>query len=314
MPTRLVSVVVPVFNSTVLHDLADGIAASLDTAGERYEIVFVDDGSTDARVWPALERLASRPNVRAIQLTRNFGQQSATMCGLREARGTVVVTMDDDLQHNPADLPRLLAHPEADIVVAQLYGKRHNALRRLASSIKGLFDRWLIGTPKGIRLCSYRVLSRAVVDGMLTVRAANPFLPALMFHVSRTVVGVPIEHRPRREGKSGYSSRKLLGVFGTLFTSSPSAALRLIGSIGAVCALVSFTLAAVIVYRRLAHLVAVPGWASLIAAQMLIGGLLLLAVGAIGEYLIRMIETSEGRPTYFVRRRSCVSQDDEPAP
>ena len=314
MPARLVSVVVPVFNSTVLRELADGIAAALDAAGERYEVLFVDDGSTDARVWPTLEQLAARPNVRAIQLTRNFGQQAATLCGLREARGTVIVTMDDDLQHNPADLPRLLAHPEADIVLAQLYGKQHHVLRRAASSIKSLFDRWLIGKPKGLRLCSYRVLSRSVVDGMMTVRAANPFLPALMFHVSRSAVGVPIEHRPRRAGSSGYGPRKLLGVLGTLFASSPTAALRLVGWIGGVCALISFALAAVIVYRRLAHLVAVPGWASLIAAQMLIGGLLLLAVGAIGEYLIRMIETAEGRPTYFVRRRSSGSQNEEPGP
>ena len=90
--------------------------------------------------------------------------------------------------------------------------------------------------------------------------------------------------------------------------------MRLVGWVGAFCAMASFTLAAVIVYGRLADLVAVPGWASVIVAQMLIGGLLLLAVGAIGEYLIHMIETAEGRPTYFVRRRSGVSQDDEPAP
>jgi dolichol-phosphate mannosyltransferase/undecaprenyl-phosphate 4-deoxy-4-formamido-L-arabinose transferase len=311
MSTRLVSVVVPVFNSTVLHDLADGIAASLQGAGERYEILFVDDGSTDARVWPTLEQLATRPEVRAIQLTRNFGQQSATLCGLREARGSVVVTMDDDLQHDPADLPRLLAHPEADIVLAQLLGTRQSAFRRGASSVKGLFDRWLIGRPKGIHLSSYRVLSRAVVDGMSAVRTPNPFLPALMFHVSRTVVGVPVEHHARREGRSGYGARKLLRLFGTLFASSPTAALRLVGSTGAFFAAVSFILTAVIVYRRLAHLIAVPGWASLIAAQMLIGGLLLLGVGAIGEYLIRTVETAEGRPTYFVRRRSGGSGDDE---
>ncbi|MBK5258920.1 MAG: glycosyltransferase, partial [Thermoanaerobaculia bacterium] len=106
---RLVSVVVPVYDSPALEALASGIAAVFRESPDDYEIIFVDDGSPDPHIWETLERLVRDEHIRAFQLTRNFGQQAATLCGLRESRGDLVVTMDDDLQHDPADIPRLLA-------------------------------------------------------------------------------------------------------------------------------------------------------------------------------------------------------------
>jgi glycosyltransferase involved in cell wall biosynthesis len=302
---RLVSIVVPVYNSPSLEGLTAGIESVFRDAADDYEIIFVDDGSPDERVWPALERLARRsPRVRALQLTRNFGQQPATLCGLREARGDVVITMDDDLQHDPADIPLLLAEAHHDVVIAQFDRKEHGLLRRMASRVKGFFDEVLIGKPKNLQLSSFRLLSRTTVEGVLSIRTPNPFLPALMFHVSDDVAGVPVRHRPRGGGRSGYTLRKLLRMFSNLLINNSSFLLRVVAVAGIVFAFSSFALSAVVIYRKLAHKVSVQGWTSLIAAELLTGGLLLVSVGIIGEYLIRIVHSSEARPTYFVRCRT----------
>lgn len=302
---RLVSIVVPVYDSPAPGVLADQIEKVLREAGVRYEIIFVDDASPDRGIWPALEKLArARQPVRCIQLSRNFGQQAATLCGLQEARGDVVITMDDDLQHDPRDIPLLLARADHDIVIGQLGSKEHHLVRRIVSRVKGVFDRLVIGTPKGLQLSSFRLLSRTVVDGILSMRTPYPFIPALMFYVSRDVVGVPVSHSKRAAGESGYTFRKLLRLFSNLLINNSSMLLRAAAYAGVCLAAVSFALAGVAVYRRLVHDVAVQGWTSLFAALMLIGGLLLVSVGIVGEYLIRIIETSEAKPTFFVRRRS----------
>jgi dolichol-phosphate mannosyltransferase/undecaprenyl-phosphate 4-deoxy-4-formamido-L-arabinose transferase len=300
-----VSLVVPVYESAVIEELVERAEAVLTRCTEgAHEIILVEDGSSTPDLWPTLARLArERSAVKAVQLSRNFGQQAATLCGLAEARGDLVVTIDDDLQHAPEDIPLLLAHAAHDIVIAQWVGRRHHALRRLASCVKGFFDRLLIGKPRGIQLSSFRLLSRAVVDGVLAIRTPNPFLPGLMLHVSKDVVGVPVTHHPRRAGKSGYTIRSLNRVFSNLLINNSSPLLRLVGYAGILLSLVSFALAAQVVFRRLVHGVAVLGWASLFAAVLCIGGALLFSVGVVGEYLIRILDSSERRPCYFVRRR-----------
>jgi dolichol-phosphate mannosyltransferase/undecaprenyl-phosphate 4-deoxy-4-formamido-L-arabinose transferase len=300
-----VSVVVPVYNSPALEMLTDGIDRVLSPLGDTYEIVFVDDGSPDSRTWEVLQRLSrEREHVRAVQLTRNFGQQAATLCGLREARGDIVITMDDDLQHDPDHIPLLLAQANHDVVIAQFQQKEHHVLRRIASAGKAWFDRIIIGTPAGLRLSSFRLLRRTVVDGVLAMRTPHPFLPALVFHVTRDVVGVPVTHSIRAAGRSGYTLRKLLATFSNLVINNSSILLRVAAMTGIFFAGLSFALAAVVVYRKLFHGISVQGWASLFAATMLIGGLVLVSIGIIGEYLIRIVENVEQKPTYFVRRRS----------
>ena len=300
-----VSVVVPVYNSPAPELLAERLENVLGATGYDYEIIFVDDGSPDPKVWPRIEKLArDRDHVRVVQLSRNFGQQAATLCGLREARGSIVITMDDDLQHDPADIPLLLAHADRDIVIGQLAAKQHHLARRAASRIKNVFDRVVIGTPKGLQLSSFRLLSRTVVDGVLSMRTARPFLPALMFHVSKDAVGVPVAHSRRVAGRSGYTIASLLGVFSNLVISNSSILLRAGAYAGFSFAVLSFALAGLVIYRKLAHGIAVQGWTSLFAAVLLIGGLLLIGLGIIGEYLIRIIESGEAKPAYIVRRRS----------
>lgn len=298
------SIVVPVYDSPDVVALLDRIDAAFHGRGESYETILVDDASPNPSVWPQLEMLArERAHVVAIQLSRNFGQQAATLCGLRESRGAVAITMDDDLQHDPADIPLLLAAREHDIVIGQLATKQHHIARRVASRVKNVFDRIVIGTPKGLQLSSFRLLSRTVIDGVLSMRATRPFLPALMFHVSKDAVAVPVTHSRRASGHSGYTVARLLSLFSNLVISNSSILLRAGAYAGFTFAFVSFVLAAIVIYRKLVYGMAVQGWASLFAAVMLVGGLMLIQLGTIGEYLIRIIESGDAKPTYIVRRR-----------
>lgn len=285
--------------------MADRVEAAFRGGPDDYELILVDDGSPGHDIWPALERLArTRVHVRAVQLMRNFGQQAATICGLREARGDVVITLDDDLQHDPADIPLLLALSDHDIVIAQFERKEHGLSRRLASRAKGVFDEIIVGKPKHLQLSSFRLLSRAVTEGVLSIRTPNPFLPALMFHISKDVVGVKVGHAPRAGGRSGYTLGKLLRLFSNLIINNSSLLLRAAAAAGALFAAFSFALSGYVIYHKLVHKVAVQGWTSIFAAVLLIGGLLLVSLGIVGEYLIRIIQSSEARPTYFVRRRA----------
>lgn len=301
---ELITVVVPVYNSRRLEELADRVAAVFRDAGISHELVLVDDDSPDPATWHTAVQLArQRPAVRALRLTRNFGQQAATLCGLQEARGAFVITMDDDLQHLPEDIPRFLALREWDIVIGQFSRKRHTLFRRTASQIKAFFDILIVGNPRSVQLSPFRMLSRTVVDGVLAIRTPHPFIPALMFHVSRRAVGVEVSHGARSDGRSGYTLRKLVRVFSDLLINNSSLVLRLVGQVGILLACVSFLLTAVVILRKLLHGVTVQGWSSLMAAILLIGGLLLFGLGVVGEYLIRIIEASEARPTYLVRSR-----------
>jgi glycosyltransferase involved in cell wall biosynthesis len=301
----LISIVIPVYNSLVTAEIVERLGAVFSGRPEQHEIVFVDDFSPDARVWPELARLAGQhAHVRSIQLTRNFGQHAATLCGLAEARGGVIVTMDDDLEHNPEDVPKLLARADHDVVLAQLKHRHHSLGNRVGSRIKAVFDTVIFGKPRDIQFSSYRALSRIVVDGMLAIRTVRPFIPALILHVTRDLAAVDIVHQPRRSGRSSYTFAKRLRLFTDLLIHNSSLVLRLVGQVGALMAVVSFGVAGWVIYRKIMFNLAIQGWTSLIAVQLLIGGLLLVAVGVIGEYLIRIIESTDARPTYLVRRRA----------
>lgn len=301
----LISIVIPVYNSSVLENLAREIDAVFANLPEEHEIIFVDDFSSNANVWPTLTQLAAEhQSVRAIQLTRNFGQHAATLCGLNESRGDLVITMDDDLQHSPQDIPRFLALNDSDIVMAQFKNKQHSLFKRLTSRIKGVFDQIIIDKPKGVQLSSYRMLSRTVVNGTLSINTPHPFIPSLIFHVSHNVAGLEVKHRQRQGARSGYTLWKLFRIFTNLLINNSSLVLRLVGYVGILLAGVSFLIALITIYMRLMHEIAIMGWTSLFAALLLIGGLLLFSMGLMGEYLIRIIETSEAKPTFFVRRRT----------
>ncbi|MGI9316597.1 MAG: glycosyltransferase family 2 protein [bacterium] len=299
------SVVIPVYNTVKpLEELVARIEEVFNLLEVEYEVIMVDDCSSNTQTWTTLESIALKnPAVTAIQLSRNFGQQPATLCGLAEAVGDYMITMDDDLQHSPEDIPQLIHKNDHDIVIGQFSEKKHSLFKRATSRIKSYFDTILIGKPHNIRLSPFRMINRTTVDGMLAINTPSPFIPALMFHVSKDVVGVTFEHHSRKEGKSNYTFGKMLGVFNNLIIGNSSFLLKTIGYLGVIIAFCSLIYASFIVVEQLIKPTLVPGWTSVIVSILFVGGLLLFSVGIIGEYLIRIIAGVESRPSYVVRRK-----------
>lgn len=302
----LVSVVIPVYNTVkTLPEIARRVDAVFgQRPADDYELIFVDDCSPNPETWPALERVADEyPRVRIIQLTRNYGQQGATLCGNAESRGDVVLTMDDDLQHHPEEIPLFLEEAGHDIVIGQFRRKRHNVFKRFTSWLKGWFDYTLIGKPKHLQSTSFRMYSRTVARGLMEFRTPNPFLPALLFQISKDIVGVDVEHAPREDGNSGYSLGKMIRLFSNLIINNSSFLLRIFAYLGIFLAAGSLVMFCYVLYLKLFRDVPIQGWSSLMATILLLGGTIMLIMGIMGEYLLRVIQSSEGNPAYFVRRR-----------
>ena len=300
----LISVVIPVYRSTsTLVELTDRIGAVFAAIdGLDYEIVFVNDSPFWAETCATLKSLAEKnPRVTAVELTRNFGQQPATLCGIEFAKGDYIVTMDDDLQHAPENIPRLLAAASHDVVVARFRAKKHSLFKRAASRLKGYFDRVILGKPKGLVLSPYRLLKAPIARFMLKRNTPYPFIPALLFEITDDVVNVEIDHHSRGAGRSHYTLTRMLGLFSNLVVNNSSLLLRTVGYAGFTVAFVAFGYAVTIGIKALFFNYALAGWASTITAILFFGGMTLLTLGIVGEYLVRIIATTEQRPTYYVR-------------
>lgn len=297
------SVVVPCYNTgEVLIRLAKRLDAVFNALGEPYELILVNDASPKVQTWDTITALAtSMSTVVGINLLRNFGQNAATLCGFSEARGTFVITMDDDLQHAPEDIPLLLKEKHHDIVVARLQGRKDRFSRQVTSWIKSYFDYIILRKPREIRLSAFRMISRVVVDNMLRISTPSPFIPALMLQVSRDVVNVPVPHFSRDEGQSNYTLRKRIRLFSLIVINNSSVILQAISYLGALIA--TFSLIAGIYYFTRPFLGGTPpqGWTSTFVAILFFGGTTMFSIGLIGEYLQRIMEVVEKRPPYVIR-------------
>jgi glycosyltransferase involved in cell wall biosynthesis len=300
----LYSVVIPCFNCKVtISQLVGRLVEVFARLQSSYEIIAVDDGSPDPETWPAILAAANGRPMRAFRLTRNFGRTAAVLCGMEQARGVWVITMDDDLQHRPEDIALLAAVTEHDAVVADFpFHKRHHTLaQRLTSRIKSWFDYKALGKPRQIRMSPFIMIRADIVRMMLQSRTPHPFIPALLFHVTRDVVAVPASHAPRENGNSQFNFRKRLQLFSNLLINNSSILLRGIALFGIGAAVLSLAVALYLMAMRLTSENYVPGWTSLSVIELFMGGMTLITLGVIGEYLVRIIQLAERRPAFFVR-------------
>ena len=306
--SELFSIVVPVYNSSAsLEQLANRIDAVFAAMpGCSYEIVFVDDASVRPETWPTLVGLSHRNgNVRAVQLMRNFGQTAATLCGMKLARGDYIITLDDDLQHAPEDIPRLIAQRAHDVVFAQFLEVRHSLPKRILSWLKNLILSYLIDKPPALQLTSFRLFRREVAQAMLSVvTSSQTTLPPLLFFMTRDVVGVPVPHNPRAEGSSNYTLGRILVMARNLILNETVLLLQLIGRVGFGIAFLSFIGGAWVLASKVLLDTVVTGWASMMIVILVLGGLILFSLGIIGQYLARLISGVEGRPAFVVRREA----------
>lgn len=306
-PAVTYSIIIPVFNSVdSLFPLVERLEKVFTgQIMDSYEIILVDDGSSVKSSWEAIERLAGRGSyIRGIQLMRNFGKNGALLCGFQHASGKYIITMDDDLQHLPEHIPALLRKKEHDIVLAAFPSLKVSFIKKLTSRINSWFETRLIGKPPHIRSSPFRLLKREVVEAMMMIRTPYPSIPALMYYTSRDVVNVEVSHEERKYGQTGFTWRKMGSSLSNMVINNSSLLLKLIALAGMIISVLSFGMGIFYIIKKLTVGTSTPGWASIIVTILFIGGLILFSVGVVGEYLIRIINGVEQKPSYIVRKKT----------
>lgn len=296
------SVVVPVFNEEAnVEALVSRVTPVLDQVGEPYEILFVDDGSSDRT--PALlrEQCEANPHVRAVRFTRNFGQEAAVQAAYLYARGTWLLQMDGDLQNPPEEIPKLLEHRDDgyDIVFGVRKGRRDPLFRRMASQgMRWTMRRLLhIELPKDIS--TFRLMRGTTAKLLARFPERQKFLSALACWVGARHTTVDVAHAARNAGRTKYNIGKLVNHTFDLIVGFSSRPLRLIGLAGFFAGIVGFGFAAWAVVERLIWGTQM-GWSSIFAAVMAMGGMQLLALSLIGEYVARIFVQAQHRPIFVV--------------
>ena len=304
------SVVIPVYGSArILPELQQRLAAVMTALGESYEIVYVDDCSPDD-AWDVLQELtAADPTVTIVQLMRNSGQSNATLCGLAHARGETVITMDDDLQHPPEEIPNMLLAlaSEVDVVMGVPKAKQHHWFRRIGSTLMHEVNCFLLGKARNLRFTSFRVMRRPVVNGLLQLRTLSPALGPMINSVTHRIVNTVVQHAPRHEGRSGYTLRRLLTQTLNNLVGYSMIPLRFLAFLGIVGIFLSILFAAVLLGRYLMGGITVPGWTTIALLLVLLSGFNFFAFSIIGEYVLRILQRVNSTPQYFVRSR--ISSD-----
>lgn len=300
------SIVIPCYRSSPwLEELVDRVVAALEPDGAPFEILLVNDASPD-ETWEAIERLAGRHRcVRGFDMLANVGQFRATICGLEHARGEFVVTLDDDLQHAPEDIPRLIealrARPDLDCIVARMRTKCHGPLRRLGSAAVGRLNELLYGKPRDLKLTSFRTMRRHVAKAVCAHRTSKPIIGPLLLRSTSRIANVVIDHHPRQRGTSGYSLPRLVRIALDNLFSASTLPLRCVSLVGLVSAAGSALVGGFNLARYLMGDVGVPGFATLVLLIAFFGGTTLLSIGLLGEYVIRIVHEVERPPRYVVR-------------
>jgi len=302
-----VSVVVPVFNGKeTIEELVSRCVAQAERSRIALEVILVNDGSRDGS-WEAIRRLSAGPyGVRGIDLARNFGQHNAVLCGIRAARAPVIVTLDDDLQHPPEEIPKLLARIDEgyDCVYGRPRQERHGLWRRLASRITKLVLQRAMGAETAGEISAFRAFRVDLRDAFADVREPLVNIDVLLTWGGGRFTSVDVRHDPRRVGQSNYSASKLIVHALNMLTGFSSIPLRVATALGFALATLGGVLLAVVLGVYLWRGPAVPGFAFLASVVCLFSGAQLFSVGIMGEYLARTHFRTMGKPPYLVRNRT----------
>lgn len=301
-----VSLVIPVYNEEVnLDELVRRCLEVGHSLGQPFEIVLIDDGSSDASA-DIIRRLAEANNeVVAVFLNRNYGQHAAVMAGLEQSRGEVVITLDADLQNPPEEIPKLLAKMDqgCDVVGSVRLNRQDTLFRRLASRTINKAVQKATGVMMSDYGCMLRAYKRNIVDAMIQCHERSTFIPVLANAFASQTAEVEVRHAQRESDASKYDLWKLISLQFDLLTSMTTFPLRLLSILGGGIALLGFAFGILLITMRLVYGAewAAQGVITIFAVLFIFIGMQLMGMGLLGEYIGRIYNDVRARPRYFVR-------------
>lgn len=300
------SFVIPCYRSDeTLRQVVEEIADTVATRPEYdYEVILVNDNPPDA-TWDLIQEIhRENPRVHGVCMAKNFGQHSALMAGYRHVTGDLVISLDDDGQNPPREMFRLIdaVTPEVDVVHAIYPTKQHSLFRNFGSKVNDWMTCWLLNKPKGLYLASYFLAKRFVIDEVCRYQGPFPYVDGLVLRSTARMINVEVDHQPRQSGSSGYTLGKLLALWMNGFTAFSVKPLRLSTLAGMAFSAFGFIMAVILVVQKIllgSNIDA--GWSSVMCLLLIIGGLMLAALGVAGEYIGRIYLSQCQTPQYVVK-------------
>jgi undecaprenyl-phosphate 4-deoxy-4-formamido-L-arabinose transferase len=302
---KMISFVIPCYRSEqTIGRVVMEINQTMKALGRyTYEIVLVNDASPD-NTFDAIRALCEQQkNICGVNLAKNFGQHAALMAGFSYVKGDIVVCLDDDGQTPADEVGKLLDAIEegADVVYARYEHKQHSGFRNFGSKVNELMTRVMLGKPKDLYISSYFAAKRFVVEEMLRYQNPYPYVIGLVLRSTKKITNVDVTHREREVGTSGYTIGKLLELWFNGFTAFSVKPLRMATVLGVVSACVGFLYGIYTIIKKFVNPDVVVGFSALMAAVIFFGGLILLMLGVIGEYIGRIYISLNNSPQYVIR-------------
>ncbi len=310
---KKVSFVIPCYRSE--HTLPQ-VVAEIENKMQQltqytYDIYLVNDCSPDGTLAVVRRLCEEHENIKGISFSRNFGQHAALMAGLRHSDGDYVVCLDDDGQTPADEVDKLLDKLEEgyDAVYAKYEHKQHSAFRNLGSKVNELMTRMMLNKPAELYISSYFAVRRFVVEDMIRYENSYPYVIGLVLRTTKNITNVIVHHREREEGSSGYTLKKLFGLWFNGFTAFSVKPLRIATAIGSCSAGVGFLYGIYTIIKRLVNPDVPMGFSSTMAAIVFFGGMIMVMLGLIGEYVGRIYISLNNSPQYVIRERINIEKD-----
>lgn len=302
----MISFIVPVYRSAEgLPDLYHRLVTEFDFEKKNFEIIFIEDCGGD-NSWEVIKQLAAKDSrVLGYRMSRNYGQHNALLCGIREAHGNTIVTLDDDLQHPPEEVHKLLAKlgEGFDVVYGPPEQEQHGILRNLASQITKLTLEGAMGTTNARQVSALRAFRTDLRNAFADYRSPSVNIDVLLTWATNNFSAVRVKHESRKFGKSGYTISKLIRHALNMTTGFSTLPLQVASLMGFAFAFFGLIILVYVFTRWMLQNSPVPGFAFLASIIAIFSGAQLLALGVIGEYLARMHTRTMDRPPFFIREK-----------
>lgn len=305
---KLISFVIPCYRS---EQTIEGVVEEINSLcqeimeGYDHEIILVNDCSPDNTI-SVIKSLCDKYSfITGIDFARNFGQHSALMAGLRESKGDIVICLDDDGQTPPMECVKLIKALEdgADVAYARYSHKKHSLFRNFGSYVNEEMARFMLDKPKELYVSSYFATKRFVVDDMIRYENSYPYVIGLVLRSTRNIVNVDVDHRSREVGNSGYTLKKLLGLWMNGFTSFSVKPLRIATVMGCIASMLGFIYGIIVIIQKIILPDRVLGFSSLMSVLVFFCGMIMIMLGLIGEYVGRIYISMNASPQYVIRER-----------
>lgn len=304
---KKISFVIPCYRS---EKTLPGVVAEIEEKmktyeGYEYDIFLINDCSPDGTLEVIRKLCREHENIRGIDFARNFGQHSALMAGLRHSDGDYVVCLDDDGQTPADEVDKLVSKLEEgyDAVYAKYDHKQHSLFRNFGSKLNERMTRIMLGKPKELYVSSYFAVKRFVAEDMVRYENSYPYVIGLVLRSTGNIANVSVNHREREVGTSGYTLKKLISLWFNGFTAFSVKPLRIATGIGAFSAVAGFFYGIYTIVKRLLNPDVPMGFSSTMAAIVFFGGMIMLMLGLIGEYIGRIYISLNNSPQYVIREK-----------